>query len=293
LWPSEFYITYNKKGILISLLINFIFQIYHEDESSIHVSTKTDSVPTTTDSKKQETDLKPKLCTVTSQGGIESKISCSGGPVAIQLQGNKDQSKKMAAMSTVDTQPPMDISPNEEKQGLPVAEKDKTKAVNDARMQKAQIGLKEQQLEYKLRKEREYQNQLHRQARQLAKQTRPVQDPNSFHSTNPELAKIWNYGRYAVSTNSRGRGIVFEEYSAVEEDTDDLQCDDSCGASFFYSGASASQTGNYTFPVDQTEKSSTKTVRVGPGYSVLALPKSTTVTSESPITWDEVSKDDG
>jgi hypothetical protein len=267
-----------------------MFQIYHEDESS----TKTDSVPTTADSEKQETDVKPNLCTITSQGGIESKVSCSGGPVAIQLQGNKDQSKKMAAMSTVDTQVPMDISANEEKQELSVAEKDNTKAINDARIQNAQIGLKEQQLEYKLRKEREYQNQLHRQARQLAKQTRPVQDPSSFHSTNPELAKIWNYGRYGVSAKSRGCGIFLEEYSAVEEDTDDLQFDDSCGASV-YSGASASRTGSYTFPADQIEKSSTKTVRVGPGYSVLALPKpsqSTTVTNESTITWDEVSKDD-
>jgi hypothetical protein len=265
----------------------FIFQIYHEDESSIHV-------PTTTVLKQQETDVKPKPCTVTSQEGNDSKISCSEGPVAIQLQGNKDQSKKMAAMSTVDTQPPMDTSVNKEKQGLSVAEKDKTKAINDARMQKAQIGLKEQQMEYKLRKEREYQNQLHRQARQLAKQTCPVQDPSSFHSTNPEFAEIWNYGRYAVSAKSRGRGIFFEEYSAVEEDIDDFQSDDSCGASFSYSGACASRTGNHTFPVDQTEKSSTKTVRVGPGYSVLALPKpsqSSTAASESPITWAEVSED--
>lgn len=262
-------------------------KIYHEDESSIRV-------PNRTDSKEQESDLKPKLCTITSPEGNESKIiSCSEGPVAVQLQGNKDQSKKMAAMTTVDTQPPMDTSTDEAKQGLPVAEKDNTKVINDARMQKAQIGLKEQQLEYKLRKEREYQNQLHRQARQLAKRTRPIQDPDSFHSTDPELAGMWNCGRYAVHAKPRGHDIFFEEYSAAEEDIDDFQSDDSCGASFHYSGASASRTGSYTFPVDQTEKASTKTVRVGPGYSVLALPKpsrSTTATSESPDTWAESAK---
>ncbi|PNF31414.1 Deubiquitinating protein VCIP135 [Cryptotermes secundus] len=258
-------------------------KIYHEDESNIHV-------PTRTDSKQQETGIKPKL-TITSQEENESKIiSCSEGPIAVQLQGNKDQSKKMAAMTPVETQPPMDTSADETKQGLPVAEKDKTKVINDARMQKAQIGLKEQQLEYKLRKEREYQNQLHRQARQLAKQTRPIQDPDSFHSTNPELAGMWNCGTYSVHAKSRGRGILFEEYNAVEEDIDDFQSDDSCGASFHCSGASASRTGDYTYPVDQAEKSSTKTVRVGPGYSVLASPKpswSTTATSESQVTWAE------
>lgn len=261
----------------------FIFQIYHEDESNIHV-------PTRTDSKQQETGLKPKL-TITSQEENESKIiSCSEGPIAVQLPGNKDQSKKMAAMTSVETQPPMATSADETKQGLPVAEKDETKVINDARMQKAQIGLKEQQLEYKLRKEREYQNQLHRQARQLAKQTRPIQDPASFHSTNPELAGMWNCGKYAVHAKSRGFGILFEEYNAAEEDIDDFQSDDSCGASFRCSGASASRTGNYT--VDQAEKSSTKTVRVGPGYSVLALPKPSrsTATSESQVTWPEVSK---
>jgi hypothetical protein len=127
----------------------------------------------------------------------------------------------------------------------------------------------------------------------LAKQTRPIQDPDSFHSTNPELAEIWNYGRYSASAKSRGRGIFFEEYSGTEDDTDDFQSDNNSGASFFNSGASASRTGNDTFLLDHCEMSSTKTVRVGPGYSVLALPKpsqSAAVASESPITWAEVSK---
>jgi hypothetical protein len=220
-------------------------------------------------------------------------MSCSEGPVAVQLQGNKDQSKKMAAMTTVDTLPTKDMSADEKKQGFSVAEKDETKEVNDARVQEAQIGLQEQQLEYKLRKEREYQAQLHRQAHQVTLHSCPIQDPDSFHSASPEFAGIWNCGRHSIPAKSRGHRICSEPCSPAEEDIDDFNSDDGFGATFRYSGASTSQASSCMFPVNQTEKSSTKTVRVGPGYSVLALPKpsqSSTATSESLSTWAEVSR---
>jgi hypothetical protein len=231
---------------------------------------------------------KPKPCTVTSPEGNESKIiSCSEVPVAVQLQGNKDQSKKMAAMTTIDNHSVRDTSADEEKQKLPITEKGKTKEVNDARVLKAQIGLKEQQLEYKQRKEREYQTQMHRTSRQLTLHSRPVHDSDSFHSTDPELAGIWNYERNDISPKSRGHRIFFEPYGRTEED-DDVQSD----ASSDYSRAFESRECNYTVLVGHTEKSSTKTVRVGPGYSVLALPnppRSSAETSESRSTWAEVS----
>jgi hypothetical protein len=257
-----------------------MFQIYHEDESCT-------DVPTKIVSKQQEYTPKPKPCTITSPEGNESKItSCSEGPVAVQLQGNKDQSKKMAAMTTIENLSTKDTSVSEEKQGLPITEKDKSKEINYARVLKAQIGLKEQQLEYKQLKDREFQTQLHRRARQLALHSRPIQDPDSFHSTNPEFAGIWNYERYDTSAKSRGRGIFFEPCSPTEEDINDVQPDDSS----HYSGVFESRGSSHSFLVDQIEKSSTKTVRVGPGYSVLALPdppQSSAVTTDSLSTWDD------
>jgi hypothetical protein len=174
----------------------------------------------------------------------------------------------MAAMTTVENLSTKDTSAGEEKQGLSVTDKDKSKEINYARVLKAQIGLKEQQLEYKQLKEQEFQAQLNRQAYQLALHSHPIQDPDSFQSTNPEFAGIWNYDRDDTPAKSRDHGIFFEPCSLSEEDINDVYPGDSS----HYTGALESRERSQTFLVNQTEKSSTKTVRVGPGYSVLALP---------------------
>lgn len=259
----------------------FIFQIYHEDELCA-------DVPTKIVSKHQE--HAPKQKPRNSPEGNESKTpSCSEVPVAVQLQGNKDQSKKMAAMTSVENLSTKDTSVSEEKQGLsPITEIDKSKETSYARMLKAQIDLKEQQSEYKQSKEREYQTQFQRQARQLARHSHPVQDPDSFHSTSPEFTGLWNYDRYDTRTKSRGHGILLDPRSPTQEDINDVRPDDSS----HYSGLFESEESSRTFLVDRAEKSSTKTVRVGPGYSVLALPdpsRSNASTTEALSTWAEVS----
>ena len=214
-------------------------------------------------------------------------MSCLEGPVAVQLQGNKDQSKKMAAMSGVDSRGVKDMA-TEKKQGSSVAEEDKTKDIQDVRKQNAQIGLQEQQLEYKIRKEQEYQNQLHRRARQLAAQSRSIQDCDVFRSGNSDFAGISSCGRYNVPTESTVHGKILDQYDHVKGGNDALHHDGGYGAS----GTSASRPTGDVYSGDQSEMSSAETVRVGPGYSVLALSKpsrSSAVTSESSSTWVEVS----
>jgi hypothetical protein len=191
-------------------------------------------------------------------------------------------------MTSVESLAIKDIATDEKKQGLSAAEEDKTKDIHSVRTQNAQIGLQEQQLEYKVRKEREYQNQLHRQARRLVMQSCPIQDHDTFHSGNPEFAGISNCGRYTIPAESTVLGKILDQYDAVADGNDALHPDDGFGAS----GTSASRSIGHMYPGDQIEMSSTETVRVGPGYSVLALskpPGSSAGTSESSSTWVEVS----
>jgi hypothetical protein len=61
--------------------------------------------------------------------------------------------------------------------------------------------------------------------------------------------------------------------SESDNDSNDFQSHNNSGASLVNSVASLSLKGNYTFLLEQTNMSSNKTVRVGPGYSILALPK--------------------
>lgn len=214
-------------------------------------------------------------------------MSCLEGPVAVQLQGNKDQSKKMAAMTSVDSLGVKDTS-TEKKQGSSAAEEDKTKDVHDVRKQNAQIGLQQQQLEYKMRKEQEYQNHLHRHARQLAVQSCSVEDRDVFRSSNPDFPGILSCGRYTVPSESTVRGKTLDQYDQVKGGSDALHCDSGFGAG----GASASRPTVDVYSGDQSEVSSAETVRVGPGYSVLAHPKpsrSSAATSESSSSWVEVS----
>jgi hypothetical protein len=209
------------------------------------------------------------------------------GPVAVQLQGNKDQSKKMAAMTSVDSLGVKDVA-TEKKQGSSAAEEDKTKDIHDVRKQNAQIGLQEQQLEYKIRKEQEYQNQLHRHVRQMAVQSRSVEDRDVFRSSKPDIPGISGCGRHTVAAESTVHGKTLDQYDKVKGGNDALRCDGGFGAS----GTSASRPTGDVCSGDQSEVSSTETVRVGPGYSVLALPKpprSSAATSESTSTWVEVS----
>lgn len=214
-------------------------------------------------------------------------MSCLEGPVAVQLQGNKDQSKKMAAMTSVDSLGVKDVA-TEKKQGSAVAEEDKTKDVRDVRRQNAQIGLQEQQLEYKMRKEQEYRNHLHRHAHPMAVQSCSVEDRDVFHSSNPDFPGISSRGRYTGPVESTVRGKILDQYDKVKGDNDKLHRDGDFGAS----GTSASRPTGDVYLGDQSEVSSTETVRVGPGYSVLALPKaswSSAATSESTSNWVEVS----
>jgi hypothetical protein len=214
-------------------------------------------------------------------------VSCLEGPVAVHLQGNKDQSKKMAAMTSVDSLGVKDVA-TEKKQGSSAAEEDKTKDVDDVRKHNAQIGLQEQQLEYKIRKEQEYRNQLHRHARQMAVQSCSVEDHDVFHSSSSDFPGILSSGRYTVPAQSTVRGKTLDRYDQVKGGNDALHRDIGFGAS----GTSASRPTGDVYSGDQSEVSSTATVRVGPGYSVLALRKpsrSSAATSESPSTWVEVS----
>jgi len=214
-------------------------------------------------------------------------VSCLEGPVAVHLQGNKDQSKKMAAMTSVDSLGVKDVA-TEKKQGSSAAEEDETKEVHDVRKLNAQIGLQEQQLEYKIRKEQEYQNQLQRHARQMAVQSRSIEDRDVFRSSNPDFPGISSCGRYTVPAESTVRGKILDQYDKVKGGKDGLHRDGVFGAR----GTSASRPTGDVYSGDQSEVSSTETVRVGPGYSVLALPKpsrSSAPTSESTSTWVEVS----
>jgi len=213
-------------------------------------------------------------------------VSCLEGPVAVHLQGNKDQSKKMAAMTSVDSLAVKDVAP-EKKQGSSVADEDKTNDIHDVRRQNAQIGLQEQQLEYKLRKEQEYRNHLHRHARQMPVQSCSVEDRDVFRSSNSDFRGI-SSGKYTVPAESTVHGKILDQYDKVKGDNDALHRDVGFGAS----GASASRPTRGVYSRDQIEVSSTETVRVGPGYSVLALPKpswASAATSESTSTWVEVS----
>jgi hypothetical protein len=206
------------------------------------------------------------------------------GPVAVHLQGNKDQSKKMAAMTSVDSLGVKDVA-TEKKQGSSAAEEDKTKDLHDVRKLNAQIGLQEQQLEYKIRKEQEYQNQLQRHARQMSVQSCSIEDRDVFRSNNPDFPGI-SSGRYTVPAESTVHGKILDQYD--KGGNDELHRDGVFGAS----GTSASRPTGGVYSGDQSELSCTKTVRVGPGYSVLALPKpsrSSAPTSESISTWVEVS----
>jgi hypothetical protein len=258
-----------------------VFQIYYEDESNT-------DVPIKINSRQQKADTKPKTCTVTSSKGSGSKsVSCLEGPVAVQLQGNKDQSKKMAAMTSVDSLGVKDMS-TEKKQGSAVAEEDKTKDALDVRKQNAQIGLQEQQLEYKIRKEQEYKNHLQRHTRQVAVQSCSVEDPDIFRSSNPDFPGISSCGRYTVPAKSTVHGNILDQCDQVKGGNDATHRD--CG--FGASGTSASRPTGDVYSGDQSEVSSAETVRVGPGYSVLALPKpsrSSAAASESSSTWVEVS----
>jgi hypothetical protein len=209
------------------------------------------------------------------------------GPVAVQLQGNKDQSKKMAAMTSVDSLGVKDVA-TEKKQGSSAAEEDKSKALHDVKKQNAQIGLQEQQLEYKIRKEQEYKNQLQRHARQLAVQSCSVEDRDIFRSSNADFPGISSRGRYNVPAESTVHGKILDQYDKVKGGNDALHRDSGFGAS----GTSASRPTGDVYRGDRSEVSPTETVRVGPGYSVLALPKpprSSAATSESSSTWVEVS----
>jgi hypothetical protein len=259
----------------------FVLQIYYEDESNT-------DVPIKINSRQQKVDPKSKTCTVTNSKGSGSKsVSCLEGPVAVQLQGNKDQSKKMAAMTSVDSLGVKDVA-TEKKQGSSAAEEDKAKDIHDVRKQKAQIGLQEQQLEYKIRKEQEYQNQLQRHARQMAVQSCSVEDRDVFRNSNPDFPGMSSSGRYTVSAESRVHGKILDQFDKVKVANDVLHRDGASGAS----GTSASRPTGDVYSGDQRELSSTQTVRVGPGYSVLALPKpsrSGAPTSESSSTWVEVS----
>lgn len=205
----------------------------------------------------------------------------------MHLQGNKDQSKKMAAMTGVDSLGVKDTA-TEKKQVSLVTEEDKTKDMNDVRRQNAQICLQEQQLEYKIRKEKEYQNQLHRHARQMAVRSCLVQDRDVYRSSDPDFAGISSCGRYTVPAESTARGKILDQYDQVQGGNDASHRDGGFGTS----GTSASRPIGNMYSGDQSEMASTETVRVGPGYSVLALPKpsrSSAVTSESSSTWVEVS----
>lgn len=210
-------------------------------------------------------------------------MSCLEGPVAVQLQGNKDQSKKMAAMTSVDSLGVKDVA-TEKKQGLSAAEEDKTKDIDDVRKHNAQIGLQEQQLEYKIRKEQEYRNQLHRHARQMAVQSCSVEDRDVFHSSSPDFPGILSSGRYTVPAQSTVHGKTSDQYDQIKGGNDALHRNSRFGAS----GTSASRPTGDVYSGDQIEVPSTATVRVGPGYSVLALPKPSR-SSESSSTWVEVS----
>jgi len=250
-------------------------KICYEDESNTNV-------PITINSKQQKADPKPKTCTVTSSKGSGSKsVSCLEGPVAVHLQGNKDQSKKMAAMTSVDSLSVKDVA-TEEKQGSSAGEEDKTKDLHEVRKLNAQIGLQEQQLEYKIRKEQEYQNQLQRHARQMAVQSCSIEDRDVFRSSNPDFPGISSCGRYTVPAESTVHGKILDQYD--KGGNDELHRDGVFGAT----GTSASRPTGDVYSGDQSELSCTKTVRVGPGYSVLALPKpsrSSASTSESTSTW--------
>lgn len=256
-------------------------KISYEDESNT-------DVPIKINSRQEKTDPKPKTSTVTSTKGSGSKsVSCLEGPVAVHLQGNKDQSKKMAAMTSVDSLAVKDEAP-EKKQGSSVADEDKTNDIHDVRRQNAQIGLQEQQLEYKLRKEQEYRNHLHRHARQMPVQSCSVEDRDIFRSSNSDFPGI-SSGKYTVPAESTVHGKILDQYVKVKGDNDALRRDVGFGAI----GASASRPTRGVYSGDQIEVSSTKTVRVGPGYSVLALPKpswASAATSESTSTWVEGSK---
>jgi hypothetical protein len=256
-----------------------VFQINYEDESNTEAPIKISS-------RQQKADTKPKACTVTSSEGSASKpLSCLESPVAVQLQGNKDQSKKMAAMTGVDGLGVKDTA-TEKKQRSSGTEEDQTKDMNDVRKQNAQIGLKEQQLEYKIRKEKEYQDQLQRHARQMARSC-PVQDRDVYRSSNPDFAGISNRGRNTVPVESIARGKIFEQYGQGRSGNGASRHD-----GFGASGTSVCRPTGGVYSGDQSEVASTETVRVGPGYSVLALPKpsrSSAVTSEPASTWVEVS----
>ncbi|GFG29306.1 hypothetical protein Cfor_03734 [Coptotermes formosanus] len=258
-------------------------KIYYEDESNT-------DVPIKINSRQQKSDTKSKMCTVTSSEGNGSKtVSCSEGPVAVQLQGNKDQSKKMAAMTSVESLAVKDVATDEKKQRPSVAEEDKTKDKHNVRTQNAQTGLQEQQLECKVRKEQEYQNQLQREAHRLTVQSCPIQDHDIFHSGNPECAGISNCGRFTIPAESSLHGKILDQYDPVEVGNDALHPADGFGAS----STSASRSTGHVYPGDQIEMSSTETVRVGPGYSVLALSKpsrSSAGTPECSSMWVEGAK---
>jgi hypothetical protein len=255
-----------------------VFQICYEDESDTDVSIRINS-------RQQKADPKPKVCTVTSsEGNGSNSVSCSEGPIAVHLQRNKDQSKKMAAMTNVDSLPVKDMASDEKKRGLSVAEEDKSKEIHDVRTLSAQIGLHEQQLEYKLRKEREYQNQLRRQARQLAVKSCPIQGHDMVHSGSPENAEISSCGKYTISSESTEHGKSLDQYDS----SDTMHPDDGLGAG----GTSTSRSVGHMYTGDQIKVARAETVRFGPGYSVLVLPKpsrSCAATSESSSTWVEVS----
>lgn len=255
---------------------------YYEDESNT-------DVPIQINSRQEKADPKPKACTVTSTKGSGSKsVSCLEGPVAVHLQGNKDQSKKMAAMTSVDSLGVKDVA-TEKKQGSSVAEEDKTEDTHDVRRQNAQIGLQEQQLEYKLRKEQEYRNHVHRHARQRAVQSCSVEDRDVFRSSSSDFPGISSCGRYTVPAEPTVHGKILDQYDKVTGDNDASHRASGFGAI----GTSASRPTGDVYAGDQSEVSTTQTVRVGPGYSVLALPKpswASAATSESTSTWVEDSK---
>jgi hypothetical protein len=188
-------------------------------------------------------------------------------------------------MTSVDSLGVKDVA-TEKKQGSSAAEEDKTKDLHDVRKLNAQIGLQEQQLEYKIRKEQEYQNQLQRHAHQRAVQSRSVEDRDVFRSSNPDFPGISSRGRYTVPAEPTVHGKILDRYDKGGNDKLHRDC------VFGASGTSASRPTGDVYSGDQSELSCTETVRVGPGYSVLALPKpsqSSAPTSESTSTWVEVS----
>ncbi|XP_069692893.1 deubiquitinating protein VCPIP1-like isoform X2 [Periplaneta americana] len=238
----------------------------------------------------EESPTKPRMTPshLAQENNEPSVRTSSEGPVAVQLHGKRDQSKRMAAMSIKDSQSSKDSStdklhaspPNdsqemkEEGAAMPIEKTDeeegamhieKTKEEEAAMLQKVQTDLEEQQLQYKLRKDFDYQTQIKKRALQLALQAQNYEVSEKY---DPSRNDVWGYGHYTVpffqerdSSKDLGRAKGQMVFEPMEED------------SFVPDpfGASTSKEDSFQFPVDMSKQSST--VRMGPGYSVLAPPQ--------------------